>query len=88
MSPVSQLSEVMLSDFHTLWSGQVNAFVVRKDNPGYSATKIENKIALRCVQNADIKLTRCFVSDADRLPGVNSFQDTNKVRLPWLRAWG
>eukprot|EP00887_Chlorella_sp_A99_P006329 scaffold3.g6329.t1 len=60
-------------------SGQVNAFLVRKGNPGYRATKIENKIALRCVQNADITLTDCFVPDADRLPGVNSFADTNKV---------
>lgn len=32
-------------------SGAVNAFIVRcKSNPGYSCTKIENKIALRCVQ--------------------------------------
>lgn len=61
-------------------SGQVNAFIVRpKTNPGYKATKIENKIALRCVQNADICLTEAFVPDADRLPGVSSFADTAKV---------
>jgi hypothetical protein len=29
---------------------QVNAFVVRKGTPGFTATKIDNKIALRCVQ--------------------------------------
>lgn len=29
---------------------QVNAFVVRKGAPGFTATKIDNKIALRCVQ--------------------------------------
>ena len=29
---------------------QVNAFIVRKGNPGLRTTKIENKIALRCVQ--------------------------------------
>ena len=34
----------------------------------------------RCVQNADILMTNVFVSDSARLPGVNSFQDTNKVR--------
>ena len=28
-------------------SGQVNAFVVRKGTPGFSTTKIQNKIALR-----------------------------------------
>ncbi|PRW59738.1 Acyl-coenzyme A oxidase peroxisomal [Chlorella sorokiniana] len=60
-------------------SNQVNAFIVRKGNPGYSATKMENKIALRCVQNGDIKLTDCFVPDSDRIPGVSSFNDTNKV---------
>lgn len=28
------------------------------------------------VQNGDILLKKVFVPDADRLPGVNSFQDT------------
>ena len=43
-------------DIAVIWarnteSGAVNAFIVRcKSNPGYSCTKIENKIALRCVQ--------------------------------------
>jgi alkylation response protein AidB-like acyl-CoA dehydrogenase len=31
---------------------------------------MENKIALRCVQNGDILLQDCFVPDADRLPGA------------------
>ena len=57
----------------------VNAFIVRKGNPGFRATKIANKIALRCVQNADIDLKEAFVPDSDRLPGVESFADTNKV---------
>lgn len=35
-------------------TGQVNAFIVRKGNPGLRTSKIENKIALRCVQNADM----------------------------------
>jgi glutaryl-CoA dehydrogenase len=55
---------------------QVKGFVVRGDNPGYAATKIENKIALRIVQNADITLTDCRVPEADRLPGAGSFKDT------------
>ena len=33
----------------------------------------------RCVQNADILMTDVFVPDGARLPGVDSFQDTNKV---------
>ena len=58
---------------------QVNAFIVRKGRKGLKATKIPNKTALRCVQNADIELDDVFVADQDRLPGVNSFRDTNKV---------
>ena len=58
---------------------QVNAFIVRKGTPGYKTEKIENKIALRCVQNADMTFERCFVPDSARLPGVESFKDTNKV---------
>ena len=46
---------------------KVKAFVIEKDNPGYKATKIERKFALRCVQNADIVLTDCRVSEDARL---------------------
>lgn len=53
---------------------QVNAFIVRKGCKGLRTSKIENKIALRCVQNADIFLDECFVPDSARLPGVNSFK--------------
>jgi acyl-CoA oxidase len=55
-------------------------FIVKKDAPGLTVTKIENKIGLRIVQNGDIVMKRVFVPDEDRLPGVNSFQDTNKVQ--------
>ena len=55
-------------------TGDVNAFLVKKGTPGLQTRKIENKIALRCVQNADIKLDGCVVPDSARLPGVNSFK--------------
>lgn len=58
---------------------QINGYIVKKDSPGLTVTKIENKIGLRIVQNGDIVLKKVFVPDDDRLPGVNSFQDTNKV---------
>lgn len=54
---------------------------MKKDAPGLQVTKIENKIGLRIVQNGDILLSKVFVPDEDRLPGVNSFQDTSKVRF-------
>nr|AAT11172.1 putative short-chain acyl-CoA oxidase [Tropaeolum majus] len=60
-------------------TNQINGFIVKKDAPGLTATKIQNKIGLRIVQNGDILLKKVFVPDEDRLPGVNSFQDTNKV---------
>jgi len=60
-------------------TNQINGFIVKKGSPGYRATKIENKIGLRMVQNGDIVMKDVFVADEDRIPGINSFQDTNKV---------
>jgi len=69
---------------------QVKAFVVEKENPGYAATKIGGKMSLRIVQNADITLTNCRVSEDARLQNCNSFKDVGKV-LAGTRnfvAWG
>jgi glutaryl-CoA dehydrogenase len=60
---------------------QVKAFVVEKDNPGYKATKIQGKLSLRMVQNADIVLTDCVVSEDARLQHCNSFKDCAKVLM-------
>ena len=54
---------------------------MRKGAPGLKATKIENKIGLRMVQNGDIVFNKVFVPEEDRLPGVNSFQDISKVLI-------
>jgi len=58
---------------------QVKGFLVDTSLPGYSATKIENKISLRTVQNADITLDNVRVPEFFKLAGANSFRDTNKV---------
>ncbi|MFR9730098.1 acyl-CoA dehydrogenase family protein [Saccharopolyspora sp. MS10] len=58
---------------------QVKGFVVGGDAPGFTATKIEGKIALRSVQNADIVLDGVRVPESDRLQRINSFRDTAKV---------
>lgn len=58
---------------------QVKGFLVSTSLPGYTATKIENKIALRTVQNADITLTDVRVPAEFKLAHANSFRDTNKV---------
>jgi len=51
----------------------VHGFIVDKDTPGLSTTKIENKIALRCVQNADISLVNCRVPESRRLTYAKNF---------------
>ncbi|MCX2729771.1 acyl-CoA dehydrogenase family protein [Saccharopolyspora sp. NFXS83] len=58
---------------------QVKGFVVGKDTPGVTATKIEGKIALRSVQNADIVFDQARIPESDRLQNINSFRDTAKV---------
>ena len=58
---------------------QVKAFMVDTASEGYRATKIENKTALRTVQNADITLENVVVPHEYKLAGGNSFRDTNKV---------
>ncbi len=62
-----------------LADNQVKGFLVDTATEGYSATKIENKISLRTVQNADITLENVVVPDFFKLANANSFRDTNKV---------
>ena len=59
--------------------GQVKGFIVPTATPGYSATKIENKQALRIVQNADIVLENVRVPEANRLQKAESFKQTAAV---------
>jgi glutaryl-CoA dehydrogenase len=69
---------------------QVKGFLVEKGTPGYSALRIDGKGSLRAVWQAEIELTEMRVSDANRLPGANSFKDTARV-LAGTRnavAWG
>ncbi len=62
-----------------LADNQVKGFLVDTTLPGFSSSTIENKIALRTVENADIVLDDVVVSDDFHLKGANSFRDTNKV---------
>ncbi|UZH56157.1 acyl-CoA dehydrogenase family protein [Salinimicrobium tongyeongense] len=66
-------------------SNQVKGFLVKKDNPGFKAEKMEDKMALRIVQNALITLNDCKVPESDRLQKAESFRDTAKV-LKMTRA--
>lgn len=60
-------------------TGQVRGFVLDTSLPGFTATRIQNKIALRTVQNADIVLEDVRVDESDRFPGIDSFADTNQL---------
>jgi glutaryl-CoA dehydrogenase len=57
----------------------VKGFLVEKGTPGFTAEKMENKMALRAVQNALITLDECRVKEEDRLQNANTFKDTAKV---------
>ena len=78
------IGNATFADLTVIWArdeadDQVKGFVVEKGTDGFVATKIERKLALRTVQNADITLTDCRVAEANRLPGANSFRDTSSV---------
>jgi glutaryl-CoA dehydrogenase len=73
-----------ISDVTIIWAkdaddGQVKGFIVPTTTPGYSATRIENKQALRIVQNADIVLTDVVVPESNRLQNSKSFRETAAV---------
>lgn len=78
------IGNATFADLAVVWAkdeadGQVKGFLVDTATPGFHATKIENKYALRIVQNADITLDDVVVPEAMRLQHANSFQDTAKV---------
>ncbi|TFD33014.1 3-hydroxyisobutyryl-CoA hydrolase [Cryobacterium cryoconiti] len=80
-----------MADYVLVWARdtadrQIKGFIVEKERPGFTATPIENKIAVRIVQNADITLTDVRIPFTNWLPGSRSFQDTN-VLLRNSRVW-
>ena len=78
------IGNATFSDITVIWAkdvadGQVKGFIVPTETPGYHATKIEGKQALRAVQNADITLENVRVPESLRLQNANSFRDTARV---------
>jgi glutaryl-CoA dehydrogenase len=72
------------ADYVIIWArdvedDQVKGFVVEKGTPGFAATAMQDKIALRIVQNAVITLDGVRVPEASRLQNANSFADTAAV---------
>jgi len=72
-------------DISIIWArdladNQVKGFIVEnKTTPGFKVEKMQNKIALRVVQNGLITLENCRVPEENRLQADNSFRDTAKV---------
>ncbi|MFD1631272.1 acyl-CoA dehydrogenase family protein [Pseudopedobacter beijingensis] len=84
------IGNATFADVNIIWArdvddNQVKGFIVEKGNPGFSVEKIENKMALRIVQNGLITLTNCEVTEENRLQNCNSFKDVAKV-LKMTRA--
>ena len=72
-------------DVSIIWArdvadNQVKGFIVEnKTTPGFSVQKIENKMALKVVQNGLITMKDCRIPEANRLQNANSFRDTAQV---------
>jgi glutaryl-CoA dehydrogenase len=78
------IGNATFADYIVVWArdtadGQVKGFVVDRETPGLSTTKIHGKIALRVVQNAHITLEGVRVPEASRLQRADSFRQTAEV---------
>src|SRR5438093_8050478 len=82
-------------DISIIWArdvadNQVKGFIVEnKNTPGFSVEKIQNKIALKVVQNGLITMDNCRVPEENRLQGDTSFRDTARVlkMTRYMVAW-
>lgn len=84
------IGNATFADVNIVWAkdlddNQVKGFIIEKDNPGFSVEKIQNKMALRIVQNGLITLKDCVLKEENRLQNCNSFKDTARV-LQMTRA--
>ena len=76
-SPWCDISIIWARD---LADNQVRGFIVEnKTTPGFKVEKMQNKIALKVVQNGQITLENCRVPEENRLQEDNSFRDTARV---------
>jgi len=78
------IGNATFADLTIIWArdeadNQVKGFVVEKGTPGFSPQKMEDKMALRVVQNALITLRECRVPEANRLQQARTFRDTAAV---------
>jgi glutaryl-CoA dehydrogenase len=78
------IGNATFADFTIVWArdeadDQVKGFIVDRATQGFDPKKIEDKMALRIVQNAEITMTDCRVPEKNRLQNANTFKDTANV---------
>jgi glutaryl-CoA dehydrogenase len=78
------IGNASFADLTVIWArdtddGQVKGFVVEAGTAGFTTRDLEDKIALRVVQNALITLDDVRVPETNRLQQANSFRDTAEV---------
>ena len=86
-SPWCDLSVIWARD---LTDNQVKAFVVEnKTTPGFKVEKIQNKTALKVVQNGLITMENCRIPEENHLQADKSFRDTARVlkMTRFMVAW-
>jgi glutaryl-CoA dehydrogenase len=82
-----------IADVVIVWArdedGHVGGFLVEKGTPGYEATVMTGKTALRAVWQADIALNGARVPAENRLAGCHNFRDVAGVlaRTRYTVAW-
>jgi glutaryl-CoA dehydrogenase len=84
-----------IADVVVVWArsehdGQVKAFLVEKDMPGFEAVTLGGKGAARAIWQAKITLDGVGVPESSRLPGAETFKDTGRVLVTTrsVCAWG
>ncbi|MCU1667367.1 MAG: hypothetical protein JWP40_294 [Blastococcus sp.] len=78
------IGNASFADLVVIWAKDVDedrvlGFVVEKDTAGFTAVDLEDKIALRAVQNAEITLEGVRVPEENRLQRATSFRATADV---------
>lgn len=72
-------------DITVVWArteeGDVSGFIVPQDTAGYNAEVIENKISLRAIHQAHIKLNDVRVPAENQLAHAKTFKDTAAVLM-------
>jgi glutaryl-CoA dehydrogenase len=85
------IGNATFADYVLVWARdtadcQIKGFIVEKGTPGFHAETINNKTAVRIIQNANITLKDVQIPYENWLPGTASFQDANSLLLH-SRVW-